>query len=105
MTFGKRNGTGEGRRHRHRFCQKQVCPGKDEQNVVSLSEAPQNAICLVVCNPIKKTKEIGINPGKEIKVFKNEPSDGNMIITLETTRYIIAKSLADNILVTIKASS
>jgi len=88
------------RMHRHgSVADKKSLNQNNGQHITPLSNCPPNTLCIVVCNPIKKTKEIGINPGKEVFVFKNEPSDTNMIISLETTRYIIAKTIADKILV------
>ena len=101
--FFNRRGFRKGNQHRNRFCTRRSCPVEyDGKEVFALSECLPDKEYIIVCNPIKKTKEIGINPGKEIVVFKNEPSDYNMIVSLETTRYIIAKSLADQILVTLK---
>ncbi len=79
------------------------CPVKDKlPELVSLDVCPENSICLIQCNPIKKTKEIGLNPGKTITIFKNEPSDPNIIIGVESTRYILAKSIAKEVLVLIQ---
>jgi len=104
--FFRGKGFGRGKKRRHRHCLREVCPPEvTKDDVIPLSECPEDTVCLVVCNPIKSTKEIGINPGKNVQVFKNSPSDGNMVISLETSRYIIAKSLADEILVTLKTES
>ncbi len=85
------------KRHRHRFGEKAEV--RIESEDVRLSDCPAGALCIISINPHKKTKEIGLNPGKTISVFKNEPSDKNMIICLDMTRYIIAKSIADRIMV------
>jgi Fe2+ transport system protein FeoA len=68
---------------------------------LSLADCPEDSKCLIVNNTNKITKEIGINPGKTIVTFKNEPSDSNMIICLDSTRYIIAKSIAEMITVSV----
>jgi Fe2+ transport system protein FeoA len=64
---------------------------------LSLNECPEGKKCMILWNPNKMTKEIGMNPGKTVIVFKNSDSDSNMIICLDSTRYIIAKSIAEMI--------
>jgi len=66
-----------------------------------LTDCPAGSLCMIMYNPHKMTKEIGLNPGKTIAVFKNEPADSNMIICMDNTRYIVAKTIASDI--TVKA--
>lgn len=85
------------KRHRHgKSLAVWEATGREE---IPLSTSPAGSLCIVSHNPNKMTKEIGINPGKRIAVFKNEPADTNMIICLDTTRFIIAKSIARKITV------
>ena len=87
-------------KHRHRYgehCREWALSMKDKS--VHLSECPAGSLCIISSNPNKMTKEIGLNPGKTVSVFKNEISDNNMIICLETTRYIVAKSIAKKVAV------
>ena len=85
------------KRHRHgKSLAAWEATGREES---PLSESPAGSLCIVSHNSNKMTKEIGINPGKTIAVFKNEPADPNMIICLDTTRFIVAKSIARKITV------
>ncbi|MBW6515769.1 MAG: ferrous iron transport protein A [Candidatus Cloacimonetes bacterium] len=68
------------------------------KNEIPLCECPAGSLCIVSFNPNKMTKEIGLNPGKTIAVYKNEPADSNMIVCLDTTRYILPKSIAKKII-------
>jgi|GEM_PF-2095566 len=87
------------RKHRHRFGKNTADWNNLARPDVVLTDCPAGSLCMIMHNPHKMTKEIGVNPGKTIAVFKNEPADSNMIICLDNTRYIIAKSIARGILV------
>jgi Fe2+ transport system protein FeoA len=94
-------GSGMGKQHRHRCRAGCYGAGKkfDNEDILPLSELHKGASGVVCCNPDKKTKVIGINPGRHLVVFKNESYEPNLIVSLESTRYIIAKSIACNIYV------
>lgn len=85
------------KRYRHRYGKSLKEWEEYAQNEILMSDCPAGSICVISHNPHKKTREIGLNPGKTISVFKNEPADSNMIICLDMTRYIISKSIAARI--------
>ena len=89
------------RKHRHRYGRSLAGWEATSKREVTLSECPSGSLCIVSNNPNKMTKEIGLNPGKTIAIFKNEPADSNMIICLDTTRFIVAKSRTRKITVKI----
>lgn len=93
------------RKHRHRHGIKHKEGESETPEIRVLSDCPEDCICIISYNPHRMTKEIGLNPGKSIAVFKNEPSDSNMIICVDMTRYIIAKSIAGKITVQIQTES
>ena len=88
------------RKHRNRQGRRMEEKLANGESIV-LADCPEDSKCLIVNNTNKVTKEIGINPGKTIITFKTEPSDSNMIICLDSTRYIIAKSIAEMITVSV----
>jgi Fe2+ transport system protein FeoA len=90
------------KRHRHRRGRDETVSSEGDRETIALSSCPAGSLCIISGNKHKMTKEIGLNPGKTISVFKNEPSDSNMIICLDMTRYIIAKAIASRI--TVKAA-
>ncbi len=67
---------------------------------LSLSESMVNRKVTILANPDRKTVEMGLYPGATASVVKNEPFNPNLIVSVGECRYIIAKSIADEILVT-----
>ena len=90
-------------KHRHRHGRSLASWEATSQEEFSLSDCPAGSSCTISYNPNKMTKEIGLNPGKTIAVFKNEPNDSNIIICLDTTRFIVARSIAKKISVKVIA--
>lgn len=80
-------------KHKHRHG-KQRGKGK-----LSLSESVVSRKVTILANPDRKTVEMGLYPGASASVVKNEPNNPNIIVSVGECRYIIAKSIADNILV------
>ncbi len=80
-------------KHKHRHG-KQNRKGK-----LSLSESMVNRKVTILVNPDRKTVEMGLYPGATASVVKNEPFNPNVIVSVGECRYIIAKSIADEILV------
>ena len=95
--------SGKGHHHHHQHHHEKCCShrieGQSHYTPIPLSEMKKGMTGTVCCNPDKKTKVIGLNNGKRLIIFKNESYEPNMIVSMESTRYIIAKSIASQILV------
>ncbi len=88
--FFKRKGNCGGA-HKHRcHCRGQKFP---------LSTAEVGSRHCVIMNPDKKTIEMGIFNGSIITVHKNELSDQNIVVGVGNSRYIIPKTIAEEIII------
>lgn len=73
------------------------CCCEKREGVRRLSDFAQGAEVCVVVNPDRRTLEMGVCACSSVEVVKNRPHDSNMVIDVGTSRYIIPKSIADNI--------
>jgi len=67
--------------------------------LLPLEAADINKKYIVMCNPDRKTVEMGIFSGGVITVHKNDPTDSNLIVAVGESRYIIPRDLARRILI------
>lgn len=84
---GRRHGIGQGngyKRHHHSL---------------NLNEGELDKKYYVVCNPDRKTMEMGIYNGSAITVQKNEQTDPNIVVGVGESRYILPKTLAQTIII------
>jgi Fe2+ transport system protein FeoA len=65
----------------------------------NLLSAKQGKKYVIMCNPDKKTMEMGLYVGGLISVQKNDFSDPNIVIGVGESRYIIPRELAEKILI------
>lgn len=79
-------------KHRRRHGKR--CPYKDYQ---TLDQVQEKEKVLVVCNPDKKTLEMGIYPGLTVIMMRNYEAEQNLIIAIENGRFIIARNIAEKI--------
>ena len=94
--FGRRKGSAKGKcrggaGHQHK-CR---CKGQK----FSLSAAEVGERHCIVLNPDKKTVEMGIFNGSVITVHKNESTDQNIVVGVGNSRYIIPKTIAEQIII------
>lgn len=66
-----------------------------------LDEAAAGDRALVMQNPDRKTRELGIFRGCIIDILKNEPADSALVIAVSDSRYVIAKHTAQKICIKI----
>ncbi len=83
--FQHQNGKGCHHQHRH--------------NCIMLSECNEDDKVRIRSNPDIKTMEMGVFPGRNLTIVKNSDSDDNIIVALDDARLIIAKKIAENIMV------
>ncbi|MBN1948141.1 MAG: ferrous iron transport protein A [Candidatus Cloacimonetes bacterium] len=95
--FGRFWGSGRGRRHKHCDRVQGIC--RRELGNISLAEAPLGQKFVIVCNPDRKTMEMGIYPGGIVTVQKNDSSDQNIVVAIGNSRYIIPRELARKIII------
>lgn len=88
---------GPGRRHRHKRCDQIQGICRRELGNISLAEAPVGQNFVIVCNPDRKTMEMGIYPGGTVMVQKNDPTDQNIVVAIGNSRFIIPRELAQRI--------
>ncbi|HNX00039.1 MAG TPA: FeoA family protein [Candidatus Cloacimonadota bacterium] len=79
------------RHHRHGGVH---CPYKDYQ---TLNQVMENEQVLILCNPDRKTLEMGLYPGSVVTIMRNDSIEQNLIIAIENGRYIIARNIAERI--------
>lgn len=68
-------------------------------STMNLNEGELETNYYVVCNPDRKTMEMGIYNGSVITVQKNEQTDPNIVVGVGESRYIIPRILAKTILI------
>lgn len=95
--FGKGRGFGRGMKHKHQ-CGKR-CHRYRDRDYASLNQAELGKKYVIVCNPDRKTFEMGIFAGGIISVQKNDPNDNNIVVGVGNSRYIIPRELAERILI------
>jgi Fe2+ transport system protein FeoA len=87
------------------FKRKGHCGGKDKHKCrckgqqFPLSTAEVGSKHFVIMNPDIKTIEMGIFNGSIITVQKNEESDQNIVVGVGNSRYIIPKTIAEEIII------
>lgn len=81
-------------RRMHRRHHGRTCPYKDYQ---TLNQVQENEAVMVVCNPDKKTLEMGIFPGAKVIMMRNFDTEQNLIIAIENGRFIVARNIANRI--------
>lgn len=79
------------RQHRHK---RTGCPYKDYQ---TLNQVQESEKVHIVCNPDRKTLEMGVYPGTIVIMMRNYESEQNLIIAIENGRFIIARNIAEKI--------
>jgi Fe2+ transport system protein FeoA len=77
--------------HKHK---KTECPYKDYQ---TLNQVQESEKVQIVCNPDRKTLEMGVYPGTTVIMMRNFESEQNLIIAIENGRFIIARNIAEKI--------
>lgn len=75
------------------------CRRHKEELFENLLSAKQGEKYVIMCNPDKKTMEMGLYVGGLISVQKNDLSDPNIVIGVGESRYIIPRELAEKILI------
>lgn len=95
--FGKRRGFGRGLGHRNQFGNK--CHRFKNREYLSLNQAELGKKYIIVCNPNRKTFEMGIFVGGVITVQKDDFTDNNIVVGVGNSRYIIPRELAEQILI------
>ena len=88
----RRDGKGpHGKMHR--------CRHHREELFESLLSAEPGKKYAIMCNPDKKTMEMGLYVGALISVQKNDALDSNIVVGVGESRYIIPRELAEKILI------
>jgi Fe2+ transport system protein FeoA len=78
------------RQHRH----KNSCP---YANYETLDQVRDDESVLVVCNPHRRTLEMGISPNSIVSIIRNRDSEPNLIVGIDNGRLIVAKKVAERI--------
>ncbi len=95
--FGK--GHGFGRRHKGKHRCGERCYRFRDREYASLNQAELGKKYKIICNPDRKTIEMGIFAGGLISVQKDDPNDQNIVVAVGNSRYIIPRELAERILI------
>ena len=69
----------------------------ENENTIPLSDAKKELKYKIVNNPYQKYFELGLYNGSEIIVFKT--NDRNLVIAVGSSRYIIPRNIAKDIMV------
>jgi Fe2+ transport system protein FeoA len=75
------------------------CRHHKEEFFENLLSAKLGKKYVIMCNPDKKTMEMGLYVGGLISVQKNVASDPNIVVGVGESRYIIPRELAEKILI------
>lgn len=63
----------------------------------TLNDVPENETAIILCNQHLKTVELGIHPGAEVMVLRNEEGEPNLVIAVGNARYILDRRVANRI--------
>lgn len=77
--------------HRHRQC---PCALGD---CLSLSDLPEGASGVILCNKNLSTIERGLYQGMRITVFRNDINEPNIIVAVGDARYVLDRRIAREI--------
>ena len=78
------------RHHRHN----PKCP---YANYETLNQVMDAESVIVVCNPHRRTLEMGISPNSIVSMIRNHDSEPNLIVAIDNGRLIVAKKVAERI--------
>lgn len=82
---------------RRKRCQNRHCENRQCPNQIFLDHADVELEYEILCNPHRKSFELGLFNGNKIKVIRNNDFQNNIIVAVGESRYIISREIARNI--------
>ena len=77
---------------RRKGCQSGLC-----ERCISLEQGNEEKEYQIVCNPHRKSSELGLFNGNTIRVVRNHDFQNNIIVAVGESRYILSKDIAKSI--------